>query len=49
MLIVRAQGKVTLMPGTEVQLAWERDAMHIFDAASGRRRDDILAAAKAAA
>jgi len=48
-LIVRAQGKVTLAPGTGVQLAWPREAMHIFDAASGVRRDDVLAAARAAA
>jgi len=49
MLIVRAQGKVTLAPGSAVRLAWPREAMHIFDAASGKRRDDVLAAAQAAA
>jgi sn-glycerol 3-phosphate transport system ATP-binding protein len=48
-LIVRAQGKVTLAPGADVQLAWPREAMHLFDAASGARRDDVLAAARAAA
>ena len=48
-LIVRAQGKVTLAPGTVVQLAWPRGAMHVFEAASGARRDDVLAAAEAAA
>jgi sn-glycerol 3-phosphate transport system ATP-binding protein len=48
-LIVRAQGKVTLAPGAGVQLAWPREAMHVFDAASGARRDDVLAAARAAA
>jgi sn-glycerol 3-phosphate transport system ATP-binding protein len=48
-LIVRVQGKVTLAPGTGVQLAWPREAMHVFDAASGTRRDDVLAAARAAA
>jgi len=49
MLIVRAQGKVRLAPGTIVQLAWPREAVHIFDAASGKRSDDVLAAARAAA
>jgi sn-glycerol 3-phosphate transport system ATP-binding protein len=48
-LIVRAPGKVTLAPGTGVQLAWPPEAMHVFDAASGVRRDDILAAPRAAA
>ena len=48
-LIVRAQGKVAIARGTEVQLAWHLEAIHIFDAASGVRRDDVLAAAKAAA
>lgn len=48
-LIVRAQGKVMLAPGTGVQLAWPREAMHVFDAASGKRSDDVLAAARAAA
>ena len=42
-LIVRAAGKLRLAPGTGVRLAWPREAMHIFDAASGRRRDDVLA------
>jgi sn-glycerol 3-phosphate transport system ATP-binding protein len=48
-LIVRAQGKVTLAPGATVQLGWQREAMHVFDAARGTRRDDVLAAARAAA
>ena len=48
-LIVRAQGKVNAELGAEVHLAWEREAMHFFDAASGGRRDDVLAAANAAA
>jgi len=48
-LIVRAQGKVARAPGTAVQLAWPREAMHIFEAASGARRDDVLAAAGVAA
>ena len=48
-LIVRAQGKVALAPGAGVHLSWPQEAMHIFDAASGARRDDVLAAARAAA
>ena len=48
-LIVRAQGKVALAPGTGVHLSWPRETMHVFDAASGARRDDVLAAARAAA
>jgi sn-glycerol 3-phosphate transport system ATP-binding protein len=48
-LIVRAPGQVRLSPGAAVQLAWPREAMHIFDAASGERRDDVLLAAKSAA
>ena len=49
MLIVRAQGKVRLAPGARVQLAWAREAMHVFDAASAKRRDDVLTAARVAA
>jgi sn-glycerol 3-phosphate transport system ATP-binding protein len=48
-LIVRVQGEVGLAPGTTVQLAWPGDAMHVFDAASGKRDDDVLAAVRTAA
>ena len=40
-LAVRAPGRVTLAPGARVYLAWARDAAHVFDAETGRRRDDV--------
>jgi len=40
-LAVRAPGRVALGPGTRVHLAWARDAAHVFDAETGRRRDDV--------
>ena len=40
-VIVRAPGKVGLAAGAQVRLAWVREAMHIFDAASGARRDVV--------
>ena len=48
-LIVRTQGKAELAPGTEVHLDWRADAMHLFDAASGKRRDAVCSAVQAAA
>jgi sn-glycerol 3-phosphate transport system ATP-binding protein len=36
-------GKAALKLGETVHLAWRSDAMHFFDAASGRRRDDVAA------
>ena len=38
-LAVRAPGRVTLSPGAPVRLAWSPDAIHVFDAQSGSRRD----------
>jgi sn-glycerol 3-phosphate transport system ATP-binding protein len=35
-MAVRAAGRVELAPGTLVRLTWNRDAVHLFDAASGR-------------
>ena len=32
-----------LAPGARVYLAWARDAAHVFDAETGRRRDDVAA------
>ncbi len=40
-LAVRAPGRVALAPGAPVSLAWARDAAHVFDAETGRRRDDV--------
>ena len=42
-LAVRAPGRVALAPGSRVHLAWARDAAHVFDAETGRRRDDVAA------
>ena len=42
-LAVRAPGRVALAPGAPVSLAWARDAAHLFDAETGRRRDDVAA------
>jgi sn-glycerol 3-phosphate transport system ATP-binding protein len=41
-LLVRAPGRVDLAPGAATRLSWTRDATHFFDAASGRRRDDVM-------
>jgi sn-glycerol 3-phosphate transport system ATP-binding protein len=38
---VRAPRRVELPVGARVHLAWAKDAAHVFDAATGRRRDDI--------
>jgi sn-glycerol 3-phosphate transport system ATP-binding protein len=43
-LAVRAPGRVTLAPGAPVRLSWSPDAVHVFDARSGSRRDDEAAA-----
>ena len=40
-LAVRVPGRVSLTPGAPAHLAWPKDACHVFDAQSGRRRDDI--------
>ena len=42
-LLVRAPGRVSLAAGSPVMLAWSAADLHLFDAASGRRRDDALA------
>jgi sn-glycerol 3-phosphate transport system ATP-binding protein len=40
-LAVRAPGRVALAPGARVHLAWAPDAAHVFDAETGRRRDEV--------
>ncbi len=40
-LAVRAPGRVTLAPGARAYLAWAPDAAHVFDAETGRRRDEV--------
>ena len=42
-LAVRAPGRITLVPGAPVRLSWSPEATHVFDARSGRRRDDAAA------
>jgi sn-glycerol 3-phosphate transport system ATP-binding protein len=40
-LTARVPGKASLRPGTAIRVGWRIDQAYIFDAASGRRRDDI--------
>ena len=37
MLALRAPGRVELSDGTPVRLTWHPDAVHLFDAVSGKR------------
>jgi sn-glycerol 3-phosphate transport system ATP-binding protein len=43
-IALRAPGRVALPAGAPVGLAWPCGAVHLFDSASGRRRDDLLGA-----
>ncbi len=45
MLAVRCHGRLGVSPGAFVSLGWTADAVHVFDAISGRRRDEVAAAA----
>jgi sn-glycerol 3-phosphate transport system ATP-binding protein len=40
-LAVRAPGRITLAAGARVSLAWAPAAAHVFDAETGRRRDEV--------
>ena len=40
-LAVRAPGRVEQPAGATVRLSWAKEHVHIFDAETGRRRDDI--------
>jgi len=42
-LAVRAPGRIAVAPGARVHLAWAPEAAHVFDAETGRRRDDVTA------
>ena len=42
-LAVRAPGRIARAPGARVHLAWAPEAAHVFDAETGRRRDDATA------
>jgi sn-glycerol 3-phosphate transport system ATP-binding protein len=37
-LAARVQGRAALVPGASVRLCWPEGALHVFDAATGRRR-----------
>ena len=39
-IAVRAPGRVQLVPGAAVRLGWDPDAVHLFEATSGRRLDE---------
>ena len=41
-LLVRAPGQVVQPPGSAVRLAWDRQAMHLFDGHTGVRASDAL-------
>ncbi len=41
-IVVRTGGRVRPSPGAPIRLAWEPEATHCFDLASGRRRDDVV-------
>ena len=40
-IAVRAPGRVDLPAGRPVHLSWRKDDTHVFDAETGRRRDDV--------
>src|SRR5215470_14192380 len=40
-LAVRAPGRVEQPAGATVRIAWAKEHVHVFDAKTGRRRDDI--------
>jgi sn-glycerol 3-phosphate transport system ATP-binding protein len=42
-ITARVPGKSALTLGSSIHLGWCSDTMHFFDAASGRRRDDVAA------
>jgi sn-glycerol 3-phosphate transport system ATP-binding protein len=44
-IVVRAQGRIDLAAGAQIGLTWAPQAVHYFDAASGRRRESCDAAA----
>jgi len=43
-ILVRAPGRAPFAPGDVTRLSWRSEAVHWFDAATGRRRDDITTA-----
>jgi len=49
LLTARLPGQVNLARGSEARLSWDREAVHLFDAASGLRVDRAGSAATIAA
>ncbi|UUX49900.1 ABC transporter ATP-binding protein [Nisaea acidiphila] len=45
-LTVRARNAEGIGPGSGIGLSWPRTAIHLFDAATGMRRDDLLIGAE---
>ena len=41
-LTARVPGKASFGPGAAVRVGWRAEQAHFFDAASGKRRDDVL-------
>ncbi len=41
-LTARVPGKATLSAGSAIRVHWRPEDLHFFDAASGRRRDDVM-------
>jgi sn-glycerol 3-phosphate transport system ATP-binding protein len=41
-LTARVPGKASLAPGAVIRVGWRAEHAHVFDAASGRRRDDVF-------
>ena len=41
-LTARVPGRASLEPGAAVRAGWRAEHAHVFDAASGRRRDDVM-------
>ena len=40
-LMARVPGKAMLASGATIHVGWRPEHVHVFDAASGRRRDDV--------
>jgi sn-glycerol 3-phosphate transport system ATP-binding protein len=48
-LTARVPGKAVFAAGDAIHASWRAEHVHVFDAASGTRRDDIVAPDAAAA
>jgi sn-glycerol 3-phosphate transport system ATP-binding protein len=40
-LVLRQPGRIELGPGAPIRIGWHAGDLHFFDAATGRRRDDV--------